>query len=567
MRQYLLLLRPSFLATRNQAARASRGDRLKTSGLTLLGLAIWGLIFYATSWFLRYFRGFEVIGEYLPGKLLSIIFLTFFAILIISNIITALSTFYLSDELELLNNAPISPISLFFARLTESVLESSWMVVFFGFPIFLAYGVTHEAPAFYYLWFLLVLVSFLLIPAGIGALLTLVLVNVFPARKTREILILLGIIVIAFLYILFRVIRPEQLVNPEALISFASAITYIKVPSSGYLPSIWATNAILPALKGIPDKNGILSFLLLFLTGSSLVIIVEWLHRAFYPRGFSRSQEAKRSGYFRRTPLDVLLGFLTTPLSPPTRAMVAKEVKFFFRDTTQWSQLFLLAALVAVYLFNFRAINFERAGWGSFYLQNLYSFMNLGIAGFVLAALCARFAFPLVSLEGKAFWLIRSSPLTAHRVIWSKFFVMIIPIIFLAEILIIFSNRMLQVTPFMEYLSAITIFFMTFGIVGLAVGLGAIYPRFHIENPAKIAAGFGGIAYMFLSMAFIGLVVILEARPVYVFFMSNFRDIPISAGQWIELSLYFALVLGLNLIAFLLPLQIGIRRLETVPIP
>ena len=567
MAQFLLLLKPSLCSIRNQAARATPGDRLKTGALALLGVTIWVLIYLAADWFLRYFQGIEIIGAFLPGKLLSIIFLTFFALLVISNIITALSTFYLADDLELLNSVPAAPTPLFYSRLVESTLESSWMVVFFGFPIFLAYGVTHQAAAFYYLWFLLVLVAFLLIPAGIGALLTLVLVNVFPARKARELLILLGLIVIAFLYVLFRILRPERLVNPEAMTSLSHFFAALQVPESGYLPSIWATNAILPALKGFPDTNSLLSFTLLAFSGSALVVMVEWSYRAFYRRGFSRSQEAKRSGYFRRTPLDMFLAFVTRPFPPPTRAIISKEVKFFFRDTSQWSQLFLLAALVAVYLFNFRAINFERAGFASFYLQNLFSFLNLGIAGFVLAALCARFAFPLVSLEGRAFWLVRSSPVTAGQVIWSKFFVMIIPIIFLAEILIIFSNRMLQVTPFMEYLSAITIFFMSFGIVGMAVGLGAIYPRFQVENPAKIAAGFGGVVYMLMSMAFIGLVVLLEARPVYVYFISQFRDIPLSPGQWVELALYLALAAGLNFVAFLLPLQIGIKRLESVPIP
>jgi ABC-2 type transport system permease protein len=144
---------------------------------------------------------------------------------------------------------------------------------------------------------------------------------------------------------------------------------------------------------------------------------------------------------------------------------------------------------------------------------------------------------------------------------------MIVPILILAEVLIIFSNHMLQVTPFMQYLSAITIFFMTFGIVGLAVGLGAIYPRFHVENPAKIATGFGGVVYMLLSMAFIGLVVMLEARPVYTYFISQFRGIPLATEHWVEFSILFTLALGLNIAAFLLPIQIGIRRLENIPLP
>lgn len=567
MRQYPLLLKPAYYSFRNRTRRLEPGARLRTAALGLLGISVWGFTFYAFVKVLRYFQGIEVIGPLLAAKLLSMIFLVFFGILIISNIITALSTYYLADELDLLNQVPADPSALFFARFTESLLESSWMVIFFGLPIFLAYGVVHASPLFYYLWFPLVLAFFLLIPGTIGASVTLLLVNLFPARRTREILLFLALLIFIAVYLMFRLLRPERLVDPDAFQNALSYFAAMKIPAASYHPYIWATNAILPALNGWPGGNGFLSLALLVSTSLAFVVLAEWLHQGMYRRGFSRSQEAKRSGYFRRTPLDYVLSLLTLPFSPPTRAIFAKEVKFFFRDTTQWSQLFLLAALVTVYLYNFKAIPLARAGMPTFYVQNLISFLNLALAGFVLAALSARFVFPMVSMEGRAFWIIRSSPLSARQVIWAKFGVMIFPLLILSEILIIFSNHLLQVSRFMNYLSAITMFFMTFGIVGLAIGVGAAYPRFDIENPAKIAAGYGGVVYMLISMTFIGVVVALEARPVYVYFMSYFRGIPITAGDWIGLSVFFVGAAVLNVVAFIVPIRMGIKSLEKVPLP
>ena len=45
-----------------------------------------------------------------------------------------------------------------------------------------------------------------------------------------------------------------------------------------------------------------------------------------------------------------------------------------------------------------------------FFLVSLVVFLNLGLAGFVLAAVAARFVFPAVSLEGKQMWLLALEP-------------------------------------------------------------------------------------------------------------------------------------------------------------
>ncbi|HAR45773.1 MAG TPA: hypothetical protein DCS05_06260 [Nitrospiraceae bacterium] len=184
------------------------------------------------------------------------------------------------------------------------------------------------------------------------------------------------------------------------------------------------------------------------------------------------------------------------------------------------------------------------------------------MVGFVVSAVAVRFVFPAVSLEGEAFWILRSSPLPLREFLWAKFWSSLLPLLVLAEILIVISNLLLKVTPFMMYLSAGTVFLMTFGITSLGVGLGAVFPRFRHENAAQIPTGFGGIVYMLLTMLFIGSIITLEAWPVYRIFTAQTmgRTIPASGWAWITLS--FVLVLVLNLLALLLPLRMGLRRLE-----
>jgi ABC-2 type transport system permease protein len=244
------------------------------------------------------------------------------------------------------------------------------------------------------------------------------------------------------------------------------------------------------------------------------------------------------------------------------RAIIVKDLKLFFRDSSQWSQLFLIFALMVVYIYSFKLLPLERAAMPSFYLQNLISFLNLGMVGFVTASIAIRFVFPAVSLEGASFWIIRSAPLSLRDFLWAKFWSSLLPLILLSEILIVLSNTLLKVTPFMMWLGIITVFLMTFGITALGVGLGAVFPRFRHENAAQIPTGFGGIVYMLMTMLFIGVVITLEAWPVYKIFAAQNLGRHIGISGWVAISLSVATVLIVNVFALFLPMKIGLERLK-----
>ncbi|MGA2319068.1 MAG: hypothetical protein ABSG71_22220 [Thermodesulfobacteriota bacterium] len=249
-------------------------------------------------------------------------------------------------------------------------------------------------------------------------------------------------------------------------------------------------------------------------------------------------------------------------LSGPTRAFAVKEIKTFFRDQTQWSQIFLVMALIVIYLYNFSVLPLDQSTIKMEYLQNLISFLNMGLAAFVLAAVSARFVFPAVSLEGDAFWIVKSSPVSIRTFLWIKFFVYFFPLLILSEILIIVTNLLLHTTLFIMIISALTIFLMGPGIISMGIGLGAIYPDFRSENPIQSVTSFGGLIYMTLSMGFIGLVIVLEAGPVYNVFMTGIRGVDLTLFQWIGSVGSFFLVLIICLAAVLIPMRLGEKKIS-----
>jgi len=564
-RQLRVLLSPRWRAVGNRLRRLDRRGLFLLAFFSLLGFAFWTAIFLFFLRVLRYFLSVPDFGPVLTYKLLSMVLLTLFCILLFSNIVTALSTFFLSRELDRVVAAPVAHSTVFYARFGETLIESSWMVLAFAVPAFLAYGVAHRSGASFYLAAVVTLPPFLVIAATIGVAVTAALVNVFPARRTRDILVLLSVVVVAVLYLLFRILQPERLVNPESFANFMQFLTAMHTPSSPFLPSTWLAEILYPLLAG---QRGAAPFyfVLLLSTAAAFLVLCEVLLSRLYLPGFSKAQEGRKAIFSQQAIWERLVRGMTLPFAPQVRLLMVKEVKAFLRDTSQWSQLILLLALVAVYVFNFSVLPIAGSPLVTFYFKNVIAFLNLALAGFVTASVAVRFVLPAISLEGRSFWVVRTAPLPMGRMWWSKFWVGLVPLLGLGEVLVLATNYYLNVLPFMMWLSVLTLFAMTVAIVSLGLAVGAAFPKFDADNPSKIAAGLGGLVYMVLCMSFIGAVVVLEAWPVYVIFSSRLHEMPLSLLQRAGVVGSFGAALALAVVVFVVSTRYGIRTLEAIEV-
>jgi ABC-2 type transport system permease protein len=546
MNNLFRLLSPRILGFKNSLLRSESSARKKMFIMAVIGLFFWAGIFVLSSRVLIHFQSVEMIGDILAHHLLSMIFLTFFSLLIFSHIVTALSNLYLSVDLELCHATPVHLEELFLSRCINTFVDSSWMVIIFGLPVMMAYAYVYQPGPAYYLTFLHLGLATALIAAGIGILLTMVLVQIFPAQRTRDIVMLLCIFLVIGLYLMFRFLRPERLVDPEAFFSIMQYMTALEAPDSPYLPTHWLTETLWDHLTA---------------SAAALIVINIWVAQFTYFNGYSKSQEAKKRRRGGQTLLDICLKSLTKLLPDDLASVMDKDLRTFFRDNTQWSQLLLLGALVAVYLYNFTVLPLDRNPLPMDFLQNEIAFFNMGLAGFVLSAIGVRFIFPAISAEGRAFWILRSSPLSMKRFLWGKYVFYLFPMLILGEVLVVSTNYLLHVSHFMMVLSSVTMFLAIFGIVALGIGFGALYPKFKYENIAQVSTGFGGVMYMIISAIFMGAIIVLEAGPVLVIFMAGVRDRTITGLQWLFIIPSFAAVLFLVAIAIYKPMKMGISTL------
>ena len=101
------------------------------------------------------------------------------------------------------------------------------------------------------------------------------------------------------------------------------------------------------------------------------------------------------------------------------------------------------------------------------------------------------------------------------------------PFLLVALPLIIITNFILEVSPFIFILSTGTMVMATFALTALALGFGALFPNYETDNVAEIPTSFGGLLFMMAAVGYLAGVIILEAWPVYSFLSANLQGEPV----------------------------------------
>ncbi len=191
-----------------------------------------------------------------------------------------------------------------------------------------------------------------------------------------------------------------------------------------------------------------------------------------------------------------------------TRALAVKDMRMFWRDTTQWGQSVMLFGLLGVYIVNLR--NFTHQLSSPFWI-NLVAYLNLGACSLNLATVTTRFVFPQFSLEGRRLWIVGMAPLGLERVVMAKYWLSSVLSLVVTLGLIVLSCWLLNMAwDDIAFFGAV-VAVMTFALNGLAVGLGVLYPNLKEANPGKIVSGFGGTLCLVLSFLYILASVLLLA--------------------------------------------------------
>ncbi len=293
MSDILTLLKPRFWAAKNRIFSKTEKGRLNMMILLgIIGIGFWYGIFAISHKVLAYLLRIEQLGDLLAFKLLSMILITFFSLLIFSSILTALSKMYLSRDLYLVHSMPVPGYKIFAARWIESTMDSSWMVIVYAIPIFVAYGIVFKAGLIFYSIIALSILFFSIIASGISSILVMLAVIIVPASRIRSIFMFLGLTLFVVLFLAFRLLRPERMVDPEVFVTTMVYLKSLKTPSSPFLPSTWAFDSIKAALSGSPGQS-LFHLSILMACAGTIVFVCILIADAIYFKGLSKTNTAQ----------------------------------------------------------------------------------------------------------------------------------------------------------------------------------------------------------------------------------------------------------------------------------
>lgn len=546
-----------------------------TSGLLASSIGLF-VVAYLTLSFLLFRRGlqflseFPALGEVLTERLFYLLFVFLLVLLIFSNLVIGYTNFFRNRETHYLSSLPISSQTIFRWKFLESVMLASWAFIFLIAPLLAAYGLTRGAPWHFYLMTVFALAMFIVLPGVAGAWVALNLARYLDRRSFQVVALLVTLVLLPLLAFWFR---PETLTDnstdTRVLATLDKLLMRTHFSEWPGLPSFWLSTGVINWADG--GLSAAAFFLLVLL---SHVLFFGYLSftrtgKLFYEafstvqgresifsrwKWFRHLRERRDPGNFAPRLIEGLFHRLH-PSSEDVRALLIKDARVFWRDTTQWGQTLVLFGLLAVYVINLR--HFSQELTNPFWIH-LVCYLNLGACALNLATLTTRFVFPQFSLEGKRLWILGMAPLGVVAALRAKFWLASRAALIVTLGLIWLSCHMLQMPVDRTLYLGLIIATMTFTLTGLAMGLGALYPNFREDNPAKIVSGFGGTLCLVLSFLYIVASVALLAMGSPWGWRGE-ASVSWILASWTTFA-FISFVIGW------VPYRLGLRRVRTVEV-
>ncbi|MEX2114626.1 MAG: hypothetical protein WD845_15640 [Pirellulales bacterium] len=543
--------------------------RLRVSLVVVLSVLFWyGLfrLFVGGFEFLNLAIGHDATYDLTVQAIYNVFFASLMMMLLLSSGIILYGGLYCSDEAEFLLTTPIRPERIVLHKFQEAIVFSSWGFLLLGSPMLVAYGLQADAPWYYFALLPVFMGAFVYIPGGAGAIICMVFVHQLARMKRHFVLVMSVSVAVALVLLGWSLLgRTEgDLLTP---LWFQEMLSRLQFSEHRLLPSWWLSAGLLEAAHNRTTPAGRASWAesLLFLSLLiSNALFFRVLAVAVGARIYRASYSELRTDRTRRQPrpsfwLDRLVMNLPL-LAAPMRLLIVKDLRLFRRDPVQWSQFLIFFGLLTLYFANIRRFSYDvnYTAW-----VNMISFLNLAVVGLILSTFTTRFIFPMLSLEGRRFWILCMLPVRREAILWSKFLFAAAGATLPCCGLILLSDLMLGISALVLVIHQLTCVLLCVGLAGIAVGLGAKMPDLREESPSKIAAGFGGTLSLVVSAFYIIVVVLLTALPSHFYVATMQLDIqPIWVQAWLIAGTLSACLVGA--IATIVPMRMGLSAFRAL---
>jgi ABC-2 type transport system permease protein len=455
---------------------------------------------------LDYVRHVPLLGPILTERMMFLLFFFFFVMLVLSNAtITGIGLFR-RQETSWLLTLPIPHESLVLWRTVEGLMLSSWGLMLLSAPILAAFASVFGAGWTFYLHSLPAVLCLISIAANISTWLLLIVVN-FYRPWWLKVAVSGAIIAAITITVQLGQAQSPKVASGDVAMNVKQILRHTQLCTHPLLPSSWVAEASIAAAKGLSGQAWFFNAALLSYALVAWLVTAKIAKRFFYPswnRIWTRSESSGATKRETNTLASAAFFLSRTPLRHcihhSTIALIAKDVRTFFREPMQWGQCVLIFSLLLLYTWNLRNLGYTTADplWSA-----VISHLNLLVCSLATSTLTTRFIFPQFSLEGQRFWILGMAPVPPTNVLRQKFLLNLIGSAPLTITLVTVSCFSLRLPGHRLFYFTTAMLLLSLGLTSMALALGALLPNFRETNSAKIVSGFGGTLCLVLSFLFI----------------------------------------------------------------
>ncbi len=498
------------------------------------------------------------IGLFLFHRFMSMLLFVFFITISLGNMVVSFSTLYRSPEVNFMLTRPIPHLTIFIIKFLDNFFYSSGTLFLAGFSVLLGYGSYFGFPWHFYLLVMLgVLVPFMFLAGCSAVIILIVLMKLASKINFRMLIGLLVLFYVAQIYFYFHVTSPIHLVR-EVMRYYPNVNLYFgqfDPPVSNYLPNFWISQILFFYATG--KQGAVIGYcaLLLLSSAAAFIALVVAGDRFFYSTWLT-SLTFKSFSIKNFELTGTLFSFeKRSRFAPQNESILKKEYWQFLREPSQWLHLVVMLLLVGTFLSSVTSMDF---GLQDPKLRTAVYLVVYIFAAFLITSIALRFAFPMMSLEGDAYWTIRSSPLNASKVYWTKFFIVVVPLLFVGLALAVLSNiPYIRLAPLPQVTIA-GMGFIAVALVSLNFGMGSYFVNYDEKNPIRIASSQGATLTFLLSIVFLVVLVSVFFFPILAVFNSIYYEIP-KKTSWLYYAL--AVLAFLSAVVGVVSHTIGVRAL------
>ena len=463
------------------------------------------------------------IGTFLLHRFISIILFIFFMAVNVGNIIVSFSTLYKSKEVYYLITMPISFIKIFLIKFLDNFFYSSTTMLLMISAVMLGYSAYFKIDFFFVaFFFFLILLPFMLIAASLGVILLMLMIHISYKVGLKKVVAGLIMLYLIGLLLFFKSSNPISIVE-QVMAYYPNINGYfgsLDNPALKFLPNFWIADSLYWFSAGKPMYA--LPYVGLLLGASFLFLIAAlFTAKKLYYKTWLESFELKIKNTQSKVRTSSKQIFKNkTFLTPQIDVLLKKEFLQFFREPGQWIHLSVIIFLIAIFVVSLGGID---GGLLNAYNYNLKAIIYVVIFSFnlfLISSLSLRFAFPALSLEGDAYWKLKSSPISMRKFVVVKFLILFSLIFLIGQGLNYFSHLNFPKELFLT--ASINIAFITLAIVSLNFGMGSLFINLKEKSPIRIASSQGASLTFLFTIILIVLLIALLFIPVYNYYNDIF---------------------------------------------